>query len=248
MHTTIQTALKSIQDRIAKAEQKSGRPSGSVTLLPISKTFGEQTIRAAVDLGLNRLGENKVQEIRAKFPLLEDCHIQWVMVGHLQTNKAKDIALMASEVQSLDRVELADALHKRLESLDRTLKVLVQVKTSSEPSKYGLDPSELIPFLRYLSSKTPRLQVEGLMTLAIHSDDPTLVRPCFRLLRELQDQAQQENIPNVSLQRLSMGMSNDFELAIEEGSTEVRVGTALFGSRSDQYQDYWPEPSPPRDT
>jgi pyridoxal phosphate enzyme (YggS family) len=242
MHTSIQHALQSIRNRIAKAEEHAGRPAGSVTLLPISKTFGESTIRAAVSLGLDRLGENKVQEIRAKFSLLEDCHIRWVMVGHLQTNKAKDIAQMADEVQSLDRIELAKALHKRLESLDRTLKVLVQIKTSPEPSKYGMDPVELIPFLRFLSQETPRLQVEGLMTLAIHEDDPNLVRPCFRVLRELRDQAQQEGIPNISLHRLSMGMSNDFEIAIEEGSTEVRIGTSLFGSRGDQYHDYWPEP------
>lgn len=241
MHEQLKSSLKSIRNRIAHAEQQAGRAPGSVTLLPVSKTFGEDAIRSAAQLGLLRLGENKAQEIRSKFEPLQDLQIQWVMIGHLQTNKAKDIARMATEAQSLDRMELAIALHRRLEKLDRTLEVLVQVKTSPEPSKYGLPPEQVRPFLHSLAKETPRLQVKGLMTLAVNSTDASVVRPCFALLRELRESLAQDGIKGVELSRLSMGMSNDFELAIAEGSTEVRIGTAIFGARGDSFKDYWSE-------
>lgn len=241
MHTHIQSSLNHVRKRIALAEQQSGRGHGSVTLLPVSKTFGTDVIRSAAGLGLLRLGENKAQEIRSKYDPLQDLGIQWVMIGHLQTNKAKDIVRMASEVQSLDRMELAVALNRRLEDTDRTLDVLVQVKTSPEPSKYGLPPEQLRSFLRAIVSETPRLKVRGLMTLAVNSTDASVVRPCFRQLRTLQESVRQDGIDGVDLSRLSMGMSNDFELAIEEGATEVRIGTAIFGHRTDSYRDYWPE-------
>jgi pyridoxal phosphate enzyme (YggS family) len=155
-----------------------------------------------------------------------------VLIGHLQTNKARDAARDAAEVQSLDRVELAEALHRRLANEGRTLDVLVQVKTSSEPTKYGMDPADVPAFLRRITADFPTLRVQGLMTLAVNSPDPAEVRACFRTLRELRDRLRQENLPGVSLDRLSMGMSGDFELAIEEGSTEVRIGSAIFGARS----------------
>lgn len=230
-----------IRQRIAVAERQSGRAQGSVALLPVSKTFGLDAIRSAAKLGLLRLGENKAQEIRSKYEPLQDLGIRWVMVGHLQTNKAKDIARMASEVQSLDKMKLAVALHRRLEEADRTLDVLVQIKTSPEPSKYGLPPEQLRPFLRAVAQETPRLKIRGLMTLAVNSTDAAVIRPCFRLLRTLQESVRQDGIKGVDLSRLSMGMSNDLELAIEEGATEVRIGTAIFGHRSDSYRDYWPE-------
>ena len=150
--------------------------------------------------------------------------------------EAKDAARDAAEVQSLDRVELADALHRRLQNEGRTLDVLVQVKTSSEPSKFGMEPEEVGPFLRRIASEYPTLRVQGLMTLAVNSPDADEVRACFRALRELRDGLVQENIPGVALDRLSMGMSGDFELAIEEGSTEVRIGSAIFGAR------HYPDP------
>lgn len=241
MHASIQSSLAHVCKRIALAEQQSGREQGSVTLLPVSKTFGIDVIRSAAQLGLLRLGENKAQEIRSKYEPLQDLGIQWVMIGHLQTNKAKDIARMASEVQSLDRMDLAVALNRRLDEADRTLDVLVQIKTSSELSKYGLAPEQLSAFLRAVAREAPRLKIRGLMTLAVNSADASVVRPCFRLLRTLRDSVRQEGIEGVDLSRLSMGMSNDFELAIEEGATEVRIGTAIFGHRGDSYRDYWPE-------
>lgn len=228
--------LAQIQQRIASACERAGRSPDSVTLLPVSKTFGEDAIREAMALGLTRYGENKTQEIRQKATALAGLGLQWVLIGHLQTNKARDAARDAAEVQSLDRVELAEALHRRLTNEGRTLDVLVQVKTSSEPSKYGMDPADVAGFLRRVATDFPTLRVQGLMTLAVNSPDPAEVRACFRALRELRDRLRQENLPGVSLDRLSMGMSGDFELAIEEGSTEVRIGSAIFGAR------HYPDP------
>jgi len=229
---TMAGRLAQIQHRIAQACERAGRPDGSVTLLPVSKTFGEASIREAMALGLNRFGENKTQEIRQKATALAGEGLQWVLIGHLQTNKAKDAARDAAEVQSLDRLDLAEALHRRLQNEGRTLNVLVQVKTSSEPSKYGMAPDEVPAFLRRISTEFPTLRVQGLMTLAVNSPELAEVRACFRALRELRDRLAQENIPGISLDRLSMGMSGDFELAIEEGSTEVRIGSAIFGART----------------
>jgi len=220
--------LARIRQRIAQACERAGRDPAEVALLPVSKTFGEAALREAVALGLRRFGENKTQEIRAKAPALADCGVSWVMIGHLQTNKAKDAARLADEVQSLDRLELAEALDRRLQQEGRRLDVLVQVKTSPEPEKHGLAPEALPGLLRQLGS-FGTLRVQGLMTLAVNSDDSEAVRACFRRLRELRDRAQDET--GIALPRLSMGMSGDFELAIEEGSTEVRIGSALFGAR-----------------
>ncbi len=229
---TMAGRLAQIQQRIADACARAGRSPDSVTLLPVSKTFGVDAIRETMALGLTRYGENKTQEIRQKAAALDGLGLQWVLIGHLQTNKARDAARDAAEVQSLDRVELAEALHRRLANEGRTLDVLVQVKTSSEPSKYGMDPADVAAFLRRIATDFPTLRVQGLMTLAVNSPDAAEVRACFRALRELRDRLRQENLPGVSLDRLSMGMSGDFELAIEEGSTEVRIGSAIFGARS----------------
>lgn len=217
-----------VRRRVDDACRKAGREPASVSILPVSKTFGPELIRAATALGLTRFGENRVQEIRDKSAPLVDCAIEWVVIGHLQTNKAKDVARLASEVQSLDRLELAQALDRRLQHEERTIEVLVQVKTSPEPSKFGLAPEELAGFLDQLRGYAT-LRVRGLMTLAIHSSDADQVSACFRQLRELRDQSIARGH---DIERLSMGMSGDFGLAIAEGATEVRIGTAIFGDRS----------------
>ncbi|HBI83800.1 MAG TPA: YggS family pyridoxal phosphate-dependent enzyme [Alcaligenaceae bacterium] len=227
---TMADRIAAIRTRIAAACTRAGRQPDEVTLLPVSKTFGEHAIREAVALGYKRFGENRTQEIAQKAPLLVDCGLQWVVIGQVQTNKAKDVARLAHELQSLDRLELAQALDRRLQSEGRAIDVLVQVKTSPEETKSGLEMSELIPFLRELK-QFQTLRVQGLMTLAILSSDARAVRSCFAQLRALRDKAREEAIEGISLDRLSMGMSSDFELAIEEGSTEIRVGSAIFGSR-----------------
>ncbi|MFF7395090.1 YggS family pyridoxal phosphate-dependent enzyme [Achromobacter sp. NPDC008082] len=229
---TMAGRIAQIQQRIADACARAGRAPDSVVLLPVSKTFDVDAIREAMALGLTRFGENKTQEIRQKSAALAGQGLQWVLIGHLQTNKARDAARDATEVQSLDRADLAEALHRRLVNEGRTLDVLIQVKTSPEPSKFGMAPEDVPAFLRLIAADYPTLHVKGLMTLAVNSPDTEAVRACFRALRELRDRLQGEPIAGVSLDRLSMGMSGDFELAIEEGSTEVRIGTAIFGART----------------
>ncbi|MBD8879366.1 YggS family pyridoxal phosphate-dependent enzyme [Rhodanobacter sp. 7MK24] len=226
-HSHLAANWADVRHRVDEACRAAGRDPAEVSILPVSKTFDADVVRAAVALGLRRFGENKVQEIRDKSGPLADCGIAWVVIGHLQTNKAKEVARLASEVQSLDRIELADALHRRLQAEGRRLDVLVQVKTSPEESKHGLSPDALPAFLDSLAHYET-LRVRGLMTLATHSDDPAEVRACFRELRELRDTAQAQGH---DLPRLSMGMSGDFPLAIAEGATEVRIGSAIFGRR-----------------
>lgn len=217
-----------LRERVDTACREAGRDPTDVGILPVSKTFDADRIRAAMDLGLTRFGENRVQEIRHKQTQLADSGVQWVAIGHLQTNKAKDVARLASEVQSLDRWALAEALDRRLQHEGRGIDVLVEVKTSPEDSKHGLPPDRLTAFLDQLRA-CRSLRVRGLMTMAVHSDDARAVRACFRQLRELRDRARDDGF---DLPRLSMGMSGDFALAIAEGSTEVRIGRALFGERS----------------
>jgi pyridoxal phosphate enzyme (YggS family) len=211
--STLKERLSLIQNRIAVACERSHRQANSVVLLPVSKTFDASVMREAVGLGLHRFGENRLQ-----------------VIGSVQTNKAKEVAKYASELQSLDRIELALALDKRLQDNGRTLDVLVQVKTSPEESKSGLAPELLEGFLRQIAQLST-LRVKGFMTMAILSEDTQAVRHCFTQLRMWRDRMQALAIEGISLDQLSMGMSGDFEIAIEEGSTEIRVGSALFGSR-----------------
>jgi pyridoxal phosphate enzyme (YggS family) len=230
-NTTMAERVAQIRNRIDQACARAGRDPGEVTLLPVSKTFDVAAIREAIALGFTRFGENRTQEIAQKAPLLADCDVQWVVIGQLQTNKAKEVAKFAHELQSLDRLELAEALDRRLQQEGRAIDVLVQVKTSPEETKSGLEPTELFTFLRQLANYQT-LRVQGLMTMAVLSEDTQAVRACFAQLKQLQERAREEAIAGVSLERLSMGMSGDFEIAIEEGSTEIRVGSAIFGSRA----------------
>ena len=219
--------LAAVRARVDAACRAAGRDPAGVSVLPVSKTFGAEAVRAAFALGERRFGENRVQEVREKAPLLADCALEWVIIGPLQTNKAKDVARLAHEVQTLDRIELAEALDHRLQLEGRAIDVLVQVKTSPEESKHGLAP-EALPGQLAALRRFDTLRVVGLMTIATHTDDETEVRRCFRQLRELRDAmaAAGHDLP-----RLSMGMSGDFALAIAEGATEVRIGSAIFGAR-----------------
>jgi pyridoxal phosphate enzyme (YggS family) len=226
-HSDIAANWARVRAQVDSACREAGRDPASVRILPVSKTFAPEAVRFAASLGLRRFGENKVQEIREKSTALSGLELDWVVIGHLQTNKVKDVARLASEVQTLDRPELAEALHRRLEIEGRVMDVLVQVKTSDETTKQGLAPEQLPQFLDVLRGYAT-LRVRGLMTLAVHSVEQAQVRGCFALLRRLRDEAQQLGH---ELTELSMGMSGDFPLAIAEGATEVRIGTAIFGSR-----------------
>jgi pyridoxal phosphate enzyme (YggS family) len=232
--------LAAVQQRIASACQRVGRDSASVRLLPVSKTFDEAHLRLAYAAGCRLLGENKVQEAQRKWEAMADLtDLQWSVIGHLQTNKVKQVARFASEFQALDSLRVAEALDRRLQIEGRQLDVFVQVNTSGEVSKYGLTPEEVADFLRALPAFSA-LRVRGLMTLALFSADVARVRPCFVLLRELRERLRQDAPAGVGLEELSMGMSGDFEIAIEEGATVVRVGQAIFGARAMPDAYYWP--------
>jgi pyridoxal phosphate enzyme (YggS family) len=232
--------LALVHARIARACLRVGRDPASVRLLPVSKTVDEARLRLAWQAGCHELGENKVQEAQGKAEALADLPgLRWSVIGHLQTNKARNVARFASEFQALDSLRVAQALDQRLELEQRTLDVFVQVNTSGEASKYGLDPLEVPDFIQRLPA-FPRLRVRGLMTLALFSADPEQVRPCFVRLRELRDRLRPSLPPGLQLDALSMGMSGDFEIAIEEGATVIRVGQAIFGARATPDSLYWP--------
>lgn len=232
--------LVATQQRIAAACARVGRDPAGVRLLPVSKTKSQAAIRLAYAAGCRILGENKPQEAWQKWQALQDLpDLQWSVIGHLQTNKAKLVARFASEFQALDSLRLAEALERRLQIEGRGLDVLVQVNTSGEASKYGLEPDQVAPFLRQLRA-FPALRLRGLMTLAVLSAEPERVRPCFARLRQLRERLRQELPDGALLQDLSMGMSGDAEIAIEEGATVVRVGQAIFGARDVPDSHYWP--------
>lgn len=232
--------LVKVRERIDAASRRAGRDPANVRLLPVSKTFDEAHIRLAYAAGCRQLGENKVQEAHRKWTAMADlADLQWSVIGHLQTNKAKLVAAFATEFQALDSLRVAEALDRRLQVEGRSLDVFVQVNTSGEASKYGLQPQEVLSFVKELPAFTA-LRVRGLMTLALFSSEAERVRQCFILLRNLRDQLREGAPAGIGLEELSMGMSGDFEIAIEEGATVVRVGQAIFGARSTPDSHYWP--------
>jgi pyridoxal phosphate enzyme (YggS family) len=240
--------LAAVQARMAAACQRAGRDAGSVRLLPVSKTQPADRLRLAHAAGCRMLGENKVQEAWGKWEALQDLtDLRWSVIGHLQTNKAKLVARFASEFQALDSLRLAEALDRRLQAEGRALDVFVQVNTSGEASKYGLAPEAVPAFLQALPAMSA-LRVRGVMTLALFSHDSARVRQCFVRLRRLRDQLRQSAPAGMSLEELSMGMSGDFDIAIEEGATVVRVGQAIFGARAVPDQHYWPGLAGPVET
>lgn len=230
--------LARVRERIAAACRRSGRDPAHVRLLPVSKTVSTERLREAHAAGCHELGENRVQEAQTKSEELADLGIRWSLIGHLQTNKARDAARFASEFQGLHSLRLARRLNDRLQLEGRTLDVLVQVNTSGEESKYGLSADKVAAFVDELPA-FDALRPRGLMTLAIWSSDEMKVRACFQQLHSLRDQLQQR-AAGEHFSELSMGMSGDFELAVEEGSTVVRVGQAIFGARDTPDSAYWP--------
>ncbi|MBE3550631.1 MAG: hypothetical protein BLITH_1579 [Brockia lithotrophica] len=222
--------LASVREAIDEACQKAGRPAGCAKLLLASKNVPPVQIRTAYELGARLFGENRAQELRAKAPALADLAIEWHFIGHLQTNKVRDVLRHAAVVESLDRLALAEELHRRLHREGRSLDVYVEVNVSGEPTKHGLSPDEVPAFFAQLV-RYPALVVRGLMTLGPNSEDEVTVRRAFRALYELRERLRQEGYPNAPLEELSMGMSRDFPWAILEGATLVRVGTAVFGPR-----------------
>lgn len=224
--------LADVRGRIDAACRRVGREPDEVRLLPVSKTVDEARLRLAYEAGCREFGENKVQEASCKAQAMADLvDLRWSVIGHLQTNKAKFVAQFASEFQALDSLRVAAALDRRLQAEGRALDVLIQVNTSEEASKYGLAPEALDAFVRELPAFSS-LNVKGLMTLAVFSSDTERVRAGFARLRQLRDRLRDNAPDGIGMNTLSMGMSGNFELAIEEGATVVRVGQAIFGSRT----------------
>jgi len=208
---------------IGEAARRSGRNPGDVKLVAVTKTVGIVAVRRAITLGITDFGENRVQDAAEKVETIPE--VRWHFIGHLQSNKAKDVLPFYSLIHSLDRLSLAEALQNCAERFDRIAEVLIQVNVSSESSKYGLKPEELPGFLSEIST-FDRLKIRGLMTMAPFVEDPEETRPFFRELRLLRDKNSKQGL---ELNELSMGMTNDFVVAIEEGATMVRIGSALFG-------------------
>lgn len=223
-------ALDTVHHNIAAAAQRAGRDPADIRLLPVSKTVSEERLRAAYDAGIHQFGENKVQEAESKATAMADLEAHWAVIGPLQSNKTRNVAEFAHEFQALDRIRIATRLDTQLKEFGRTLDVYVQVNASGEETKSGLEPGEVEAFLEQLLP-LDSLRLRGLMTMAIHTDDEVTVRKNFAVLRQLRDDIAQRRPDLMGDGGLSMGMSNDYELAIEEGATVVRVGSAIFGER-----------------
>lgn len=232
--SAIPANFAAICERIARAAARSGRTTEEITLVAVTKTFPAEAIRAAYAAGVRHFGENRVQEWEEKSPHLADLDTTWHLIGHLQSNKARRAASLFHAVDSLDSIPLAQRLSFALaESADvplpfKSLRVLVEVHLSPEPSKSGVS-TDALPALAETIIALPHLDLRGLMTIPPLTDDPTAARPYFARLRELRDTLARRIARPLPV--LSMGMSHDFEIAIEEGATEIRIGSALFGAR-----------------
>jgi pyridoxal phosphate enzyme (YggS family) len=220
--------LEQIEKRILAACERAGRTRDSVLLLAVSKTHPPETIREAVNLGLTYFGENKVQEAKAKIPGAPG-KARWHFIGHLQSNKCRDAVELFEMIQGVDSLALAQEINKRAEQAGKTMPILLEINVAGEGSKFGYNPQQMLADLKAINA-LPRLEIHGLMAIPPFTPMPEKARPYFQKLRELKQQA--EAVLGAPLPQLSMGMSGDFEVAIEEGATIVRIGTALFGERS----------------
>lgn len=241
MQDQIISNLQNILQRIEAACICSNRSPDEVRLLLATKTVPANRIKQALEAGSTLITENKVQELKEKYDDLKEISHTNHFIGHLQTNKIKDILKYdVSCIQSLDRIDLAEKLQQRLEAEGRTIEVFIQVNTSGEESKFGVHPEKVLELIKRVSELNA-LKIKGLMTIGLFSAETEKVRTCFRLLKELQQQIISHNIPRVEMNELSMGMSGDLETAVEEGATIVRVGTAIFGQRIYPDSYYWNE-------
>jgi pyridoxal phosphate enzyme (YggS family) len=220
--------LAQIQERMAQAARSAGRKPGSVRLVAVSKTKPAEMVRRALAAGQTVFGENYVQESQAKIPEIGPGP-EWHFIGHLQSNKAKTAVELFQVIQTVDRLKLAKALDRHARRQGKTIQVLLQVNLGREPQKFGCDARE-VPALAQATAELESLRLRGLMTMPPFFDDPERARPYFARLRELA-QRLEADLPPGSMSELSMGMSGDFEAAIAEGATLVRVGTAIFGAR-----------------
>jgi PLP dependent protein len=220
--------LESVQRRLRAACERVGRDPASVLLLAVTKTQPPEVVQAAADLGLTHFGESRVQEAKAKIPQCSG-RLHWHLIGHLQSNKCRDAVALFEMIEGVDSLSLAEELNKRADQASRTVPILLEANLAGEASKFGYPPERLLAELSQLNA-LPRLEIHGLMTVPPVKPLAEQVRPYFRGLRELRERCQQ--ILGAPLPHLSMGMSSDFEVALEEGATIIRVGSVLFGKRS----------------
>ncbi len=228
-HSIISENIGAINAGIWAAAKRAGRSPESVKIIGVSKTVSPERIEEAFSCGITEFGENRVQELCKKYDIL-NIKCNWHMIGHLQKNKVKYILDKVSMIHSLDSMELAREIQKRAKNTNRQVNALVQVNIAQEDSKFGISPDETVDFIREIS-EMGNIRIKGLMTIAPMAPNPEEVRWVFAGLRKLLIDIRQENIDNIDMDYLSMGMSNDFEVAIEEGSNMVRIGTSLFGKR-----------------
>lgn len=223
--------IANIRQRMVNACRQANREPSEVKLLLATKTVGSERIKTAFDCGERLIAENKVQEVKEKSHDLKGLPFEQHFIGHLQTNKVKELLKYPIHcIQSVDRISLVEKLHNRLTLENKTIDILIQVNTSNEDSKFGIHPDETIAFIEQVA-QFDTLKIKGLMTIGLFSSNPEKVRDCFQRLKSIQQAVINKQIPNVEMQELSMGMSGDLEIAIEEGATIIRVGTAIFGER-----------------
>ena len=228
---TIQTRLTALLARIQSAAAAAGRAGVGIRLVAVSKTFPPEAIRQAIAAGVSDIGENYIQEARNKFEALQGTAVKWHFIGRLQTNKAKQAVRMFDLIHTLDSYKLALELDRYARRLHKIQPVLIQVNVAGEATKAGVAPEEALSLVRQAAA-LENIAVKGLMTMPPYFNAPERVRPFFAALRQLRDRIRHEEIANIGMQELSMGMTGDFEAAVAEGATLVRIGTALFGERS----------------
>ncbi len=224
--STIRENLSRVRERIERAAQKAGRDPKEIKLVAVSKTVEVARIKEAIEAGVSILGENYVQEAEKKIEALGK-PVSWHFIGHLQSNKVRYAVGLFDVIHSIDSIPLAEELNRRAEQPDRVIKGMIEVNLSKEATKFGTDEEKVLNLAKRIQS-SKHLSLEGLMTMPPYFDSPEMSRPYYVALRELKERMTKEGIP---MKELSMGMSNDFEIAIEEGATYVRVGTAIFGPR-----------------
>lgn len=227
----IKSNIENIKTKINNSCKISNRDKEDVKLIAVTKTVDIDAINEAIECGATDVGENKPQELSRKFEVIGD-KVRWHLIGSLQTNKVKYIIDKVYMIHSIDRLSLCEEIQKRAEKIDRTINCLVQVNISKEDSKHGIYEEDAVSFIKTIASSYPNIKIKGLMTMAPNTDDKELIRSVFKKLKKLSITIDNENIEGVSMDELSMGMSNDFEIAVEEGATFVRVGTSIFGKRN----------------
>ena len=229
---TTKERIDEVNERIARAADRAGRSPDEITVVAVGKTHPPEDFVPVIESGIRHFGESRVQEAEEKIPQVQGENLTWHMIGHLQRNKAQNAIHLFNQLHSLDSKRLARRLQRQLEKeAVEHFNTFIQVNTSGEESKYGLDPETVQPLIGFIGEECPRITINGLMTMAPLTDDERRIRRTFSGLRKIHETLNTTPFPNIHLEALSMGMTNDYEIAIEEGATHLRIGRAIFGER-----------------